>query len=97
MSEEVVMVPHEGEEQYELASLEDVESCREILSSPPPGSSYRRKIKDTLKIFRSRNEMFRLASQYKVLALTSSLAVIGLVITIRMVRWKVPLQIIFCC
>ena len=75
--------------EYELSSLggNDGESYIEILSTKSLGSS-RRRIKDLLKIFGSRSEMVGLMAQYKFLALSSTLALIGLVITIRMVSTR---------
>ena len=72
---------------YELSSLEgdDGESYREILPTDSTDSS-KRKLKNILKIFRSKTELVRLVSEYKFLVFSCSLAVIGLIITIRMVR-----------
>ena len=67
---------------YELSPLE--ENDGEILPTDSIDSS-KRKLKNILKIFRSKTEMLRLVSEYKFLVLSSSLAVIGLIITIRMV------------
>ena len=89
MSEIVVTFPGgEGDlldNVYELRSLDkDPESCSE---SQPSKSvkSYFEKISGSMKIFRSRDDLGRLVGRYKVLAFTSSLAVIGLIITLRMV------------
>ena len=88
MSEIVVTFPPEGDlldNVYELRSLDkDPESCSE---SQPSKSvkSYFEKISGSMKIFRSRDDLGRLVGRYKVLAFTSSLAVIGLIITLRMV------------
>ena len=67
---------------YELSPPE--ENDGEILPTDSIDSS-KRKLKNILKIFRSKTEMLRLVSEYKFLVLSSSLAVIGLIITIRMV------------
>ena len=71
---------------YELSSLEENDggSYREILPTDSTESS-KRKLKNILRIFRSKTEVARLLSEYKFLALSCSLAVIGLIITIRMV------------
>ena len=72
---------------YELSSLEDndgEESFREILPTDSMDSS-KRELKNILKIFRSKAEVVRLVSEYKFLGLSCSLAVIGLIITLRMV------------
>ena len=81
------MVQHHAEGyELELSSLEqtDVESYREILPTDSVDSS-KRKLKNILKIFRSKSEVVRLVAEYKFLGLSCSLAVIGLIITIRMV------------
>ena len=72
---------------YELSSLEDNdgESYQEILPTDSKDLS-KQKLKNVLKIFRSKTELVRLLSEYKFLGLSCSLAVIGLIITIRMVR-----------
>ena len=79
-------VDNNRDQGYELSSLEenDEESYREILPTDSLDSS-KRKVKNILKIFRSKTEMLRLVSEYKFLGLSCSLAVLGLIITIRMV------------
>lgn len=80
-------VENNRDQLYELSSLEgdDGESYREILPTDSTDSS-KRKLKNILKIFRSKTELVRLVSEYKFLVFSCSLAVIGLIITIRMVR-----------
>ena len=82
-------VENNRDQLYELSSLEgdDGESYREILPTDSTDSS-KRKLKNILKIFRSKTELVRLVSEYKFLVFSCSLAVIGLIITFRMVRRK---------
>ena len=61
--------------ELELSSLDQTDSI----------DSSKRKLKNILKIFRTKSEVVRLVSEYKFLGLSCSLAVIGLIITIRMV------------
>ena len=70
-------VENNRDQLYELSSLErdDGESYREILPTDSTDSS-KRKLKNILKIFRSKTELVRLVSEYKFLVFSCSLAVI---------------------
>ena len=79
-------VDNNREQDYELSSLEenDGESSREILHTDSIDST-ERKLRNIWKISRSKTGLVRLVSEYKFLALSCSLALLGLIITIRMV------------